>query len=66
VQNISNLDLSYNPLSGSKIIEGISEPVTSVYGINNQGTPASGTPYGFSISWTDNSVYTDAIIPYYY
>jgi len=67
VQNISNLALlSYNPISGTKVIEGISEPIQSIYGVNNQGAVTSGTPYGFSISWTDNSVQATDILPYYY
>jgi hypothetical protein len=67
VQNISNLSLSYNPLYGEKIIEGIPEPITSIYGVNSSGSAqASGSPYGFHISWTDNGVLGASVLPYYY
>jgi hypothetical protein len=67
VQNISNLNLSYNPLIGNKAIENITEPILSTYGVNNQGSPqASGTPYGFSISWINNGGQAQAVVGYYY
>jgi hypothetical protein len=68
VQNITNLVLSYNPLSGTKVIEGITEPITCNYGLNNQGQAvASGTtPYGYSIAWIDNSIQANYVLPYYY
>lgn len=68
VQNISASFLDYNPLNGAKTIEGISEPISLIYGVNQQGTPfKSGTiPYGFYISWVDNTVNATDVLPYYY
>jgi hypothetical protein len=62
-----NLNTSYNPISGSENIEGIPEPITSTYGVNNQGSViTSGTPYGFSITWINNGGQATAVVPYYY
>ncbi len=67
VQNISNLSLSYNPLSGAKAIENISEPILSTYGVNKQGAAISnGLPFGFLITWINNGGQAQAIVPYYY
>jgi hypothetical protein len=67
IQNISNAALSYNPLSGTKTIEEIAEPINCVYGVNSQGIiQASGTPYGFYITWTDNTIKATDALPYYY
>lgn len=66
VQNISDLYLSYNPLSGAKTIGGISQPIQALYGVNSQGATANNsTPYGISISWT-NGALVSAVLPYYY
>jgi len=68
VQNISNIYLlSYNPLSGTKVIEGISQPITIQYGVDTQGNHVSigNIPYGFFISWNNGGENTD-ILPYYY
>jgi hypothetical protein len=67
VQNISTANLSYNPMSGVKNIEGISQPILCTYGVNSQGNVIStGTPYGFYISWNNNGVQTAATLAYYY
>lgn len=67
VQNISNLNLAYNPLSGAGVIQNISEPIISTYGVNQQGSPISnGTPYGFIITWTNNGGQAQNVIGYYY
>lgn len=67
IQNISNPYLSYNPLSGSKTIEGIPEPILCLYGVNSQGSiQANGTPYGFYISWINNTIHATSVVPYYY
>ena len=67
VQNISIATLSYNPLSGMKNIEGISEPIQCTYGVNSAGNAVtSGTPYGVVINWSNNGGVATAVIPYYY
>jgi hypothetical protein len=67
VQNLSNPYLSYNPLSGSKSIDGISEPIYSFYGVNTSGGHVtSGTPYGFYINWNNSGTSTAIVIAYYY
>jgi hypothetical protein len=67
VQNISVANLSYNRLSGASTITGISEPIYSTYGVNNQGNiVTSGTPYGFYFHWTDNNALGSVVSPYYY
>lgn len=67
VQNITNLNLAYNPLSGTGIIQNIAEPISSTYGVNQQGTiMSSGTPYGFIISWNNNGGQAQNVIGYYY
>jgi len=67
VQNISTYTLSYNPLKGSKNIQNITEPILSVYGVNQQGTViTSGTPYGFIITWDNNGGQAQSVIGYYY
>jgi len=66
-QNISNLTLAYNPLSGKDVIENIAEPILSTYGVNQQGlAQASGTPYGFIITWINNGGQAQNVIGYYY
>jgi hypothetical protein len=61
------LFFSYNPVSGSENIEGIPEPITSTYGVNNQGSViTSGTPYGFSITWINSGGQATAVVPYYF
>ncbi len=66
VQNISYPFYSYNPLSGSKTIEGIPQPILSTYGVNSQGkVVTSGKPYGFLINWV-NGVATSGVVTYYY
>ncbi len=67
VQNISDYTLSYNPLSGMKNIEGITEPVTCTYGVNSAGNAVtSGKPYGVYVSWTNNGGAAESVVPYYY
>jgi hypothetical protein len=67
VQNITNLNLAYNPLSGAGIIQNITEPILTTYGVNQQGTPISnGIPYGFIITWTNNGGQAQNVIGYYY
>jgi hypothetical protein len=67
VQNISTASLSYNPLSGTENIQGLQEPITSIYGVNTQGSAVtSGTPYGFYISWINNGGLASDVLPYYY
>lgn len=69
VQNISNLKLSYNPLSGAKAIENIAEPILSTYGVDQQGNPVkinSATPYGYVMTWINNGGQAQAVVPYYY
>jgi len=67
VQNITNLNLAYNPLSGAGIIQNISEPILATYGVNQQGGVISnGTPYGFIITWTNNGGQAQNVIGYYY
>ena len=66
-QNISNYNLSYNPLNGTKIIENISEPITCNLGVNQQGNIInSGTPYGFVITWINGGGQNQSVIGYYY
>lgn len=67
VQNISDPHLSYNPLSGDKAIEGITEPILSSYGVSSVGLPqATGTPYGLIATWINNGGQAQAVLPYYY
>ena len=67
VQNISDLNLAYNPLSGTGVIQNISEPISATYGVNQQGIPTgSGTPYGFIITWNNNGGQAQNVIGYYY
>lgn len=67
IQNITYSSLSYNPLSGTKTIEGIAEPISCQYGVNNAGIyQAGGKPYGFHITWTDNGIQANSTLPYYY
>jgi hypothetical protein len=64
VQNISNYNLSYNPLSGVKDIQGIPEPIYCEYG--QGGTLANGGPYGYTISWINDGVQNATTLHYYY
>lgn len=67
IQNISDALLSYNPLKGTKTIEGIAEPISCQYGVNSAGIyQGGGKPYGFHITWTDNEIQATATLPYYY
>lgn len=67
VQNITTASLSYNPLSGTKNIENISEPIRCTYGVDSQGNVIeNGAPYGFYMSWVDNNASGVKIVPYYY
>ncbi|HTB07805.1 MAG TPA: hypothetical protein VK806_12705 [Bacteroidia bacterium] len=67
VQNISTANLSYNPLSGNKTIEGITEPITNTYGVTSLGgIQSTGTPYGLLATWIDNGAQSQIVLPYYY
>jgi len=67
VQNISNASLAYNPISGVKNIQGISEPIICAFGVNSAGNViTSGIPFGQYISWYNNGGGANAVVPYYY
>jgi hypothetical protein len=66
IQNISDAALSYNPIKGTKNIDGITQPIFLTLGVNSQDSvQATGTPYGFSLSWVNGSQ-NIAVEPYYY
>lgn len=56
IQNIAKSSFLYNPLSGVKNIQGIKEPITVTYGVDQQGNLVnSGKPYGYKFKWINAS-----------
>jgi hypothetical protein len=56
IQSISGLFILSNPISGSKAINGIKEPILIIYGVNEQGSIVTeGDPYGYKIVWNNSA-----------
>ena len=55
VYNMSGSDFLYNPLTGIKMIRGITEPITVTYGVNESGNYVSNiNPYGYKFNWINS------------
>ncbi|HXB12434.1 MAG TPA: hypothetical protein VNZ45_10635, partial [Bacteroidia bacterium] len=54
----------YNPLSGVKSVQGISEPLVITYGVDQSGTPVVSNPFGYKMMWTNTNGAQNSVISY--
>jgi hypothetical protein len=64
VQTISSVGILSEPLSGEKVINGIPEPITIDYGVNSSGSPVSGSPYGYEMTWIHSGGQAVSVVGY--
>jgi len=64
VQNISASYILSNPLSGEKVIHGISEQLTIDYGVNSSGSFVQSSPYGYKITWVHSGGQAVSVVSY--
>jgi hypothetical protein len=64
VQSISSSYILSEPLSGTKVINGIPEPITINYGVNSSGVAVQSNPYGYKMTWTHNGGQATSVVSY--
>jgi hypothetical protein len=64
VQSVSSAFILSQPLSGQKLINGVTEPIKVDYGVNRSGNPAPAAPYGYKITWTHSGGEATSVVSY--